>query len=144
MESRDSSLPSVREQGYELALKLARQQLASMVVEELCRKAGAQCMDSNKIMIEHLNRRYLVVLPDGEVSLLDSEERVPLWDKVLILHYLTSAKGSPATNKLITFKQLPGCASYYAVFYQWAMKPLLEYFGKEPELLIDAAAKLGR
>lgn len=143
MESRNSSLPNIREQGYELASKLARQQLASMGVEELCRKAGTQCADSNKIIIEHLNRPYLVILPGGEISLLDTEEQVPLRDKVLILHYLTLAKGSSATNKLIIFKQLPGCASYYAVFDQWAIKPLLDHFGKEPELLIDAGAKLG-
>jgi len=143
MESRHSPLPNSQEQAYELAYKLAHEQLATVGVEELCRKAGAQCADSNKIIIDYLNRPYFVILPYGEISLGDSEEQVPLRDKILILHYLTLAKGTPITNKLITFKQLPGCDSYFPVFSQLAIKPLLNHFGKEPELLINAAAKLG-
>jgi hypothetical protein len=60
-----------------------------------------------------------------------------------MLHYLTSAKGTPLTNRFITFKQLPGVASYFPVFSQRTIKPLLNRFGKEPEPLIDTAAKLG-
>jgi hypothetical protein len=143
MGSGDSPLPNIREQGYQLAFKLACQQLAGMGVEEVCRNAAVKCQDSDKILLEHLNQLYLVVLTDCKISPLGREEEIPLWDKVLMLHYLTSAKGSIATNKLITFQQLPGCASYYTVFYQRAIKPLLDRFGKEPELLIDAGAKLG-
>jgi len=38
---------------------------------------------------------------------------------------------------------LPGCASYYPVFNQLAIKPILDRFAREPELLVDAAASLG-
>ena len=173
MESQHLSSPSnIRNQAYELAHKLACEQLASMNIEEICSKTGGQYVIARseiprlslrgtesrsnlwtgseqaeqsltKIIIEYLNQSYLITFPDGTISLKDSEENVPLRDKVLILHYLTLAKGTPATNKFITFKQLPGCASYFSVFQQLAIKPLLNHFGKEPELLIDAAAKLG-
>ncbi|GAH94605.1 unnamed protein product [marine sediment metagenome] len=133
----------MQEQAYELAYKLASEQLVSMDIEEICGKTGAQRMDSNKIIIKYLNQPYLITLPDVEISLRDSEEEVPLKDRILILHYLTLAKGTPATNRLITFKQLPGGASYFPAFSQRAIKPLLNHFGKEPELLTDAAAKLG-
>ncbi|GAH26661.1 unnamed protein product [marine sediment metagenome] len=138
-----SSFHNMQEQAYELAYKLACEQLASMDIEEICGKTGAQRMDSNKIIIEYLNQPYLITLPDIEISLRDSEEEAPLKDRILILHYLTLAKDTPATNRLITFKQLPGGASYFPAFSQRAIKPLLNHFGKEPELLIDAAAKLG-
>jgi len=143
MESRNSSLPNIREQAYELAYRLACEQLASMDVEELCRKTGAQSMDSSKIIVEYLNQRYLVTFPDGEISLYDDDKEVPLKDKILILHYLTSTKGTPASNRLITFKQLPGCASYFPVFSQVTIMPLLNHFGKEPELLMASVTKLG-
>jgi len=143
MESRRSSLPNIREQAYELAYRLACEQLASMDIEELCRKTGAQPMDSSKIIVEYLNRRYLVTLLNGEIALCDDDKEVPLKDKILILHYLTSAQGTPLTNKLITFKQLPGCASYFPVFSQLTITPLLNHFGKEPELLMASVAKLG-
>lgn len=138
-----SSFHNMQEQAHELAYKLASEQLVSMDIEEICGKTGAQRMDSNKITIEYLNQPYLITLPDVEISLRDSEEKAPLKDRILILHYLTLAKGTPATNRLITFKQLPGGASYFPAFSQRAIKPLLNHFGKEPELLTDAAAKLG-
>ena len=102
-----------------------------------------QPADSNNIIVEYLNRSYLVTLPDGEISLRDSEAEIPPKDKILILHYLTMAKGTPITNKLITYKQLPGGAGYFSAFSQRATGPILKRFGKEPELLVDAAKKLG-
>jgi len=133
----------MQEQAYELAYKLTCEQLARIDIEQQCRKSGAQYVDRNRVIIEYLNRSYLIALPNIEISLRDSEEEAPLKDRILILHYLTLAKGTPATNRLITFKQLPGGASYFPAFSQRAIKPLLNHFGKEPELLTDAAAKLG-
>lgn len=136
--------PSPREQGLELAYKLAYEQLAKTDdIEELCRRSGAQRVDLNKISIGYLNQPYLITLPDIQISLRGSKEEVPLRDKILILHYLTAAKGTPATNKLITYKQLRGGASYFPAFSQRAIEPLLRHFDKKPQLLIDAAAKLG-
>ena len=133
--------------GYELAYKLAGEQLAEIGdIEQQCLKSGARCqvMDSKKvIIIQYLNQSYLVTVPEIEISLTDSGDEVPIRDKVLILHYLTSAKGTLATNKLITFKELPGGANYFPAFYKRATKPLLDYFGKEPHLLVAAAEKLG-
>lgn len=133
--------------GYELAYKLACEQLAEIGdIEQQCLKSGARCqvMDSKKvIIIQYLNQSYLVTVPEIEISLTDSGDEVPIRDKVLILHYLTSAKGTLATNKLITFKELPGGANYFPAFYKRTIKPILDYFGKEPHLLVAAAEKLG-
>jgi len=137
---------NIRHQAYELAYKLAWEKLASMDIKHQCPKSGAQYQEvdaKRTIIIEYLIRPYLISLPQAAISLRDSEESVPLKEKILILHYLTSAKGTPATNKLITFKQLSGCTSYFPVFYQLAIKPLLDHFGKQPELLMASAAKLG-
>ncbi len=149
MENRYSSLPNQRnyEYAYELAYKLACERLANVDdIEQQCLKSGARCqvIDTKKvILIQYLNQSYLISLPDIEILLMDSDEPVPIRDKVLILHYLTSAKGTPVSNRLITFKELPGGANYFPAFYQRAIKPLLDYFGKEPRLLVAAAEKLG-
>ena len=133
--------------GYEFAYKLACEQLAKIDdIDQQCLRSGARCqvIDSKKvIIIQYLNRPYQITLPQIEISLQDSQEGIPLRDKVLILHYLTSAKGTLATNKLITFKELPGGANYFPTFYKRTIKPLLDYFGKEPRLLVAAAEKLG-
>ncbi len=135
------------EYGYKLAYELAGEQLAKVDdVEQQCLKSGARYLviDSQKvIIIEYLNQWYQIVLPDIEISLMDSEEEVPIRDKILILHYLISAKGIPITNKLVAFKELPGGANYSRTFSKRAIEPLIDHFGKQPHLLIDAAGKLG-
>ena len=149
MESRYFSLPNQQnyEYGYELAYKLACEQLAKFDnIGQQCLKSGAQCqvIDSQKIItLKYLNQSYQIVFPDIDISLIDSEEEVPISDKILILHYFTQAKGTPVTNKIIAFRELPEGANYFPTFSKRAIKPLLDHFGREPERLIDAAEKLG-
>ncbi len=130
-----------------LAYKLAREQLAKIDdIEQQCRKSGAQyqVIDSKKaIIVQYLNQSYLITLPDIEISLVGSAEEVPTRDKVLILHYFTSAKGTQATNKLITFRELPEGKVYSPTFSKRTIKPLLDYFNKDPNLLVEISKKLG-
>ncbi len=132
---------------YGLAHKLAVEQLAGIDDIELqCRKSGTQyqVIDSRKtILIQYLNQSYLISLPGIEISLVDSAEEVPTRDKVLILHYFISAKGTPTANRLITFRELPEGSVYSPTFDKRTIKPLLAHFGKEPRRLIDAGEKLG-
>ena len=144
MGNRCSSSQGSREQGFGRSYKLARERLAKIGdIQEQCRKSGAQYVEPNEIVINYLNQPYHITLPDVEISLEDSKVEVALKDKILILHYFTEAKGTPATGKLITYKQLPGGVSYFPAFSQRAIAPLVNHFGKNPELLIKAAAKLG-
>ena len=149
MKNRHLPLPNQRNYEYacELAYKLACEQLAKIDdIEHQCLKSGAQCQlaDSKKvIIINYLNQPYLITLPEIEISLTDSGEKVPIRDEVLILHYLTSAKNTPLANKLITFKELPEGSNYFPTFYNRTIKPLLDHFGKEPHRLVAVAEKLG-
>ena len=144
MKNRHYSSHGSREQGLELPYKLAREQLAKISdIEEQCRKSGALYVGPNKIIINYLNKPYHITLPDVEISLGDSKVEVPFKDKILLLHYFTLARGTPPTGILITYKQLPGGVSYFPAFSQRAIAPFVNHFGKNPELLIKAAAKLG-
>ena len=149
MKSKRLALPEQKnyENAYELAHKLACEQLAKINdVEQQCRKSGAQyqVIDSEKaIVIQYLNQSYLITLPNIEISLVDSVERIPIRDKLLILHYLNSAKGTPPTNRLVTFRDLPEGSVYSPTFSQRTIKPIVEHFGQEPHLLLDASEKLG-
>lgn len=135
------------EYGYELAYKLAGEQLAKLNdLEQQCQKSGAQYLmiDSQRVIIvKYLNQSYRITLPDIKISLTSSKEEVPLKDKILILHYLTQAKGTQISNKLVTYKELPEGANYLPTFSKRAIKPLVDYFGKQPHLLVDIATKLG-
>jgi hypothetical protein len=143
------SLPEQKnyEYGYKLAYELASEKLAKVeAIEQQCLNSGAryQVIDSQQlIIIEYLNRSYQVTLPDIEISLVDSEEEVPLRNKILLLHYLTQAKGTPLANEVIAYKELPEGSNYFPTFYKRAIKPLIDHFGRQPQRLIAAARELG-
>ena len=144
MKNQHYSSHGSQEQGFKLSYKLACEQLSKISdIEEQCHKSGAQCVGPNKIIIDYLNQPYHITLPDAEISLEDSKTEVPLKDKILILHYFTLAKGTPATGILINYKQLPGGISYFPAFSQRAINHFVKHFGQKPELLTDISAKLG-
>jgi len=144
MKNQHYSSHGSREQGFELSYKLACEQLSKISdIEEQCHKSGARYVGPKKIIIDYLNQPYHITLPDAEISLEDSKVEVPMKDKILILHYFTLAKGTPSTGILITYKQLPGGVSYFPAFSQRVITPFVNHFGKAPEMLMKAAAKLG-
>jgi hypothetical protein len=148
MKGRSLSPPGHRNYhlGYELALKLASQKLANSNIPEQCRKAGAELRlvgGKKVIILEYLGSSYHVSFPDIDVSLVDNQQPVSLKDKLLILHYLIRAEGSPITGTLITYKEIPDGANYFPTFYKRAIKPLVDNFNKEPHRLLDAAEKFG-
>ena len=144
MKDRSSLSDSPWERGFDLSYKLACEQLAKISnIEEQCRKSGANYLGPHKIGINYLNQPYHILLTDVKILLGDGSTEASLRDKILILHYFAGAKGTPATSKLIAYKQLPGGVSYFPAFYKRAINPLVKHFGKSPELLRKATAKLG-
>ena len=135
--------------GYDLnpAYKLAREQLAEIEdTEQLCLKSGAKYLitgSQQEITIEYLNQLYHITTPNVEVLLANSKDEASMRDRVLILHYLLSAKGTSITNKLIAFKELSGGGNYFRTFSKRAIEPLVEHFDEQPHVLIDAAGTLG-
>jgi hypothetical protein len=148
MESRRFSLPEQRDYqyAYTQACELAAGELAKIRdVEEQCRRCGAEYRETGSrriITLEHLNRSYEISLPRVAVSLAASREVVPLKTKVLLLHYLLRAKGTPLSGKMITFKELPEGASYFPTFAKRTLNPLTTNFGAEPEGLASVAGVL--
>ena len=148
MKGHSSLSDSPWERGFDLSFKLACEQLAKIGdMKQQCRKSGAKYISPREIVISYLNQPYHIMLPDGKISLEASPDfvgiEVPLRDKILILHYFTLAKGTPATGRLITYKQIPGGINYFPAFSQRAITPLVNRFGKNPELLIKTASRLG-
>ncbi len=149
MKNGSLSVPEYKnyEYGYNLAYKLAGEQLAATGdLEERCRKSGAgyKRVDSKEIItVEFLNQAYQVTLPDIDISLVGGGAEVPTSDKILILHYLTLASGVPLSNKPIAFQELPEGAGYMRTFSKRSIEPLVKHFGGEPERLVEVAKRLG-
>ncbi len=149
MENRDISVPDQKnyEAAYRLAYQLVREKIAGTEdIEEQCRKSGAQYQVTGprqSIIIGYLNRPYKISLPEVEISLVDSGDEAQIRDKLLILHYFATAKGTPPANKLITFQEIPEGGIYAPTFSQRTINPLTRYFGDDPDKLVEASRSLG-
>ncbi|MFC1899508.1 DUF3786 domain-containing protein [Chloroflexota bacterium] len=151
MKNRNRAVPLPDQKNYEYSSKLAYdiacEELRQITdIEEQCRKSGAACStNGNKtiITLEYLNQPYQILLAGDEISLTHDTDEVPMRDKLLILHYLTHARGTALTNRITTFREIPEGINYFPTFFKRAIKPLIDFFGKEPGLLITAAEKLG-
>jgi hypothetical protein len=133
------------EYGYHLAYQLAGEQLGRIDVEKQCQRSNARYVVVNSqklIIVEYLGQSYQITLPNVEISLVGSGAEVSMKDKILILHYLILAKGTPPADKLIAFKELPEGANYFPTFSKRSIEPLAEHFGREPHRLIEAAEGL--
>ena len=132
------------EPGFDLSYRVACERLAKIGdIEEQCRRSGARYLGPHEIVIDYLNQPYHIMIPEGKIVLEDSGTETPLRDKILILHYFIEAKGTPPTGKSIAYKQLQGGVSYFPAFSQRVIGPLVKNFGRGPDLLRKAAAKLG-
>lgn len=129
--------------GYEQALALASKQLGEMAdVAGLCRRSGARC-SPGEIFLDYLGRSYRITYPQVSISPVASQETVPIKDRILILHYLLSAKGTPLAKRTVTFREIPDGNNYFAVFRKRAIKPVLDFFGDKPQALVANAEKMG-
>jgi len=149
MNSNPLSLPEKKgyDQAYELAYTLARDKLKNTDnITEQCRKSDTQYqkLDSQEVLIVcYLNQFYSITFPDIEIMLNNSSTIVPIRDRLLILHYLNTAKGTSISEKVITFHELPEGAIYFPTFSKRTLTPLANHFGKNVELLMKTGEKLG-
>jgi hypothetical protein len=136
---------NVREYAHELAYNLACERLAGLKdIEQQCLNSGTQYIAPEKIIIiDYLNQSYRISAPDGEVSFATGEEAVPIKDKILILDYFTRAKGTPLSDKKITYKELHDGVNYFDTFSKRTIQPLVTFFGGEPEKLLETASIFG-
>jgi hypothetical protein len=129
--------------GYEQALSLASQELGETTdIIGLCRRSGARLNGRGDILIDYLSHTYCITYPEGSVSFTGSKEEVPIKERILILHYLLTAKGTPPANRPVTFREVPDGANYFTVFHKRAIKPLVDFFGNNPPAMVSNAEKL--
>jgi hypothetical protein len=136
---------------YEFALEqaftLVREKLLNIEnLERHCINSDSRYSEKNgkkNIKVRYLGSEYTVVLPEIDVFLENEKSEIPFREKVLILHYLAQAKGTPPSGRYITFRELPEGPVYFRTFSKRTIQPLVENFGKEPTGLLDVGKDFG-
>jgi len=132
--------------GYKLAYQLALGQLAKIEdIEQQCDKSDSRYDESrNAVTLKYFNQSCVFTLPpDFDISLEGKEQPLPLREKILVLHYFLQAKGTPVSNHKISYKEMVDGINYFPTFYARTIKPMVEYFGNEPQKFLEVAKTLG-
>ena len=135
--------PGGYERAYAESYDLAFNKLRQADLADVCRKSGAVPVDVDTVRLCFLNRDYRIDRLAGAVTLETETEPVPIAEKLLILHYLVTARGTPPGTGQISFKEVPEGVVYYPTFYKRSIRLLLPKFGAAPANLISAAALFG-
>ena len=138
-------------EAWELALALVVEQLLTADLEAQCRRAGlAWDADREVAKIDFLGRPYEIRSPTFDVVAGDriagdgsAADEVALVERILLLHYLNRADGTPPPGEWIAFAQIPGGDLYLRNFQARSADRIARTFGDRPQALLDAAAPLG-
>jgi len=125
-----------------VAFKLAKDELLAADLDERCRKSGAELKSESGLELKYFNRAVSIGLPEVSMK-YESGGSVPLWEKILILHYINKSSGRKPTDNMVSFKEIPAGEFYYEAFKKRGLKKLTSVFGKRPEMLVQAGETLG-
>lgn len=119
---------------YDYAIK----KLAAKDPQEMARNADVGYDNTTNVFtVPYMENQYTVSYPDGAVNFADRQEEVNITEKILILHYLIHANGTPLQNKWISFKELPDGAIYIDPFTRRTINPMVKVFGDNQEKFVE-------
>lgn len=138
---------------FEQALDLAREAFRQRDPVRQAQRAGVTWSPDpgggpgkGRMEVPFLHTRYHVYAPDGNVEYA-AVEKTPkgpaLWEKILVLHYLNQADGTPLTGRYISFKEIPDGRLYQPNFEKRAIQPLLVAFATNPREALLSGQALG-
>lgn len=108
---------------------------------QLERCAARQSGDA--VEIDFFNLVARVDLDARRITFSGSGVEMPIWERILVLHYLASTALLPPPGELIDFQQVPAGGFYFQAYRSRTRVPLAKVFGGEPGLLLAAGRTLG-
>jgi len=132
---------------YEPAYEKALADFRATDPQAMAARAGVLYDASGKgrgsLLVPYFGRICVVAYPAATVTERDSGGAASFFTQILLLHYLTTASGTPLKGTWISFRQLPGGLMYEAAFRARSLAPLIAAFGSAGELFAQAAISTG-
>jgi hypothetical protein len=123
------------------ALEKARKELPRRSPYVLGAKSGCD-FSEGEFRLPFFHKRYRISFPEGEVR-EEGGGKPAIWLRILLLHYLLTADGTPVADNWIAYRNLPGAELFEGRFVNMATRPLVRAFGQDLEDFKRAAEALG-
>lgn len=128
---------------YMAAYETALARFQHISVEEMARFSGYPVQDQH-IQVDFLGQHFSVEYPSGKFAPEPQlEGELPIFARILILHYLCNQAQAKETGQFISFKEIPGGEIYIQPFTNRAIRPMVQFFGEQPARLLEAAQRIG-
>ncbi len=127
-----------------MALEMARKELSNRNPLHVCRLSGALCVQeghSTSIRLRFLNRMITISWPDF-LFYQDTNEEVPVKERILMLHYLNGSRKGHLTGDLVAYQDIPSARFYMDAFNRRVTYPMVGAFGDQPDQLPVLAGEL--
>ena len=134
--------PRSPEETYGPALEKAQQALPNLDPVEAAARAAVD-YDEGAFQVPFFGTGYQVQWPGGAILRASDREEADVASRILMLHYLLTADGTPLASKWIAFRNLPGGLGYDAAFQGRANLRLAHAFGSDLPGFEAAARALG-
>ncbi len=135
----------VKPEAYQSAYEHARAALSKRDPYDIVARSEA-CFEalnngSGQFSLPYFRKTHHVAYPDGAVSSPGGD--VSTVDKIVLLHYLLTADGSPMTGQWLNFRKLPGGELYLSAFEAQCTNPLARVFGNDLSRFVSAGEAAG-
>jgi hypothetical protein len=139
--------PRTPEETYGPALAKALEALPPIDPQAAAAKAALPYQSGDAgtghFQVPFLGKMYLVGWPGGEVEGAVDGQDADIATRILLLHYLLTADGTPMAGKWMAFRSMPGGLGYDEAFRGRASRRLASAFGQDPEAFETSARLLG-
>jgi hypothetical protein len=141
------------EELYGPAVTKAVEELQNLDPQQAASMSGAEYQETSSTMgqikLAFFGQDYLIHVPNYTVQKLDTEQasdkdqELIVIIRILLLHYLLNADGTPLAQSWATLSQFPGGQSYESVLKIRGSQPLEQTFATNVDGFIAAAEALG-
>ncbi|MGD0230423.1 MAG: DUF3786 domain-containing protein [Syntrophorhabdales bacterium] len=135
----------VRQKAYRKTLDIAASRLLDLPLEERAAKAGVAIThegDVSRVSVPFFDETIDITIP-GLTFKNTRGTNITLTARIIILHYIIHASGSPVGTELVPYEDIPGCRPYLPVFERRVTRPLIGAFGYARDAFVAAGKTLG-
>lgn len=124
----------LNEGNYELVLEHTIKKFKQSDVKQISKLSNSlYSHDEQRFKIKFINTVLYVNYPEGKILTETNEVVNDVAINILILRFLTNAKGIKETNKYLTYKEIEGGYVYYPNFKSRTIKKFIDIYGSEIE-----------